>query len=178
VVHRAAFAPCDGAEIPRKRRFFPWHVICEVVPMTPEQIELVQRTWRAVLPVGDTAAELFYGKLFSLDPAVRGLFKDDMVEQGRNLTAMISVAVGSLSKPERIRLAVRQLGERHAGYGVERRHYELVGIALIWALEKCLGEAFSPEVKAAWLATYAFLSEAMQDGARVGLVHCNSAPNP
>jgi hemoglobin-like flavoprotein len=133
--------------------------------MTPEQIKLVQRTWRAVLPVGDTAAELFYGKLFSLDPGLRRLFKNDMVETGRNLTAMISVAVGMLHKPERIVLAVRQLGERHAGYGVERRHYELVGTSLIWALEKCLGEAFTPEVKAAWLAIYAFLAETMLIGA-------------
>ena len=134
--------------------------------MTPEQVLLVQKTWRAVLPVGDTAAELFYGKLFSLDAGVRRLFRNDMLEQGRNLTAMISVGVGSLSKPERIRLAVRQLGDRHVGYGVERRHYELVGIALVWMLEKCLGDAFTPEVKAAWQATYAFLAEAMQDGAQ------------
>ena len=133
--------------------------------MTPEQIDLVQRTWRAVLPVGDTAAELFYGKLFSLDPGVRRLFKNDMVEQGRNLTSMISVAVGMLSKPERILLAVRQLGERHAGYGVEPRHYELVGTSLIWTLEKCLGEAFTPEVQAAWGATYAFLAATMQEAA-------------
>jgi hemoglobin-like flavoprotein len=133
--------------------------------MTPKQIELVQRTWRAVLPVGDTAAELFYGKLFSLDPGLRRLFKNDMVETGRNLTAMISVAVGMLHKPERIVLAVRQLGERHAGYGVERRHYELVGTSLIWALEKCLGEAFTPQVKAAWSATYTFLAETMLIGA-------------
>ena len=133
--------------------------------MTPEHIELVQRTWRAVLPVGDTAAELFYGKLFSLDPGLRRLFKNDMVEQGRNLTAMISVAVGMLHKPERILLAVRQLGERHAGYGVERRHYELVGTSLIWMLDKVLGEAFTPEVKAAWWAAYAFLADAMQEAA-------------
>ena len=133
--------------------------------MTREQVDLVQRTWRAVLPVGDTAAELFYGKLFSLDPSVRGLFRNDMLEQGRNLTAMISVAVGALSRPERIALAVRQLGERHAGYGVERRHYELVGTSLIWTLEKCLGEAFTPDVKAAWWATYAFLASEMQGAA-------------
>jgi hemoglobin-like flavoprotein len=131
--------------------------------MTPEQIELVQRTWRAVLPVGDTAAELFYGKLFSLDPGVRALFKNDMVDQGRNLTAMISVAVGALSKPERIRLAARQLGERHVAYGVERRHFELVGTSLMWTLEKCLGEAFTPEVKSAWTATYRFLADTMQE---------------
>lgn len=133
--------------------------------MTPEQIDLVQRTWRAVLSVGDTAAELFYGKLFSLDPGIKGLFKNDMIEQGRNLTSMISVAVGALSRPERILLAVRQLGERHVGYGVERRHYELVGVALLWTLEKCLGEAFTPEVNDAWAATYAFLAGTMQEAA-------------
>src|SRR5947209_16672854 len=76
-----------------------WHAICEAVPMTPEQIDVVQRTWRAVLPVGDTAAELFYGKLFSVDPQIQKLFRNDMLEQGRNLTAMISVAVGALSRP-------------------------------------------------------------------------------
>ncbi len=131
--------------------------------MTPQQIELVQRTWRSVLPVGDTAAELFYGKLFSLDPTLRALFKNDMKDQGRNLTAMISVAVGALARPERITLAVRELGRRHAAYGVKPRHYEIVATALLWALEKCLGEAFTPEVRAAWSSTYAFLAGTMQE---------------
>jgi hemoglobin-like flavoprotein len=133
--------------------------------MTPEQIELVQRTWRVVLPVGDTAAELFYGKLFSLDPGLRRLFKNDMVEQGRNLTAMISVAVGMLQKPERILLAVRQLGQRHAAYGVEPRHYQLVAVSVIWMLEKVLGEEFTPDVERAWMAAYDFLAETMQEAA-------------
>lgn len=131
--------------------------------MTPEQVDLVQRSWRSVLPVGDTAAELFYGKLFSLDPSIQGLFKDDMREQGRNLTAMISVAVGSLSRPERIMLAVQQLGRRHAAYGVEPRHYELVGVALLWMLAQVLGEAFTPEVREAWSDVYTLLASTMQD---------------
>ena len=100
--------------------------------MTRDQIELVQQTWRAVLPVGDTAAEFFYGKLLSLDPSMQELFHDDAKERGRNLAAMISVVVGSLSRPERILLAVRQLGQRHAAYGVKPRHYELGRIALLW----------------------------------------------
>ena len=118
--------------------------------MTPDQVELVQRTWRAVLPVGDTAAEFFYGKLFSLDSSIQGLFHDEPREQARNLTAMISVVVGSLSSPERILLAVRQLGQRHAAYGVKPRHYELGRIALLWMLEQVLEEAFTPPVRAAW----------------------------
>ena len=135
--------------------------------MTPEQVDLVQRTWRAVLPVGDTAAELFYGKLFSLDPSVQSLFRkmsrDDMREQGRNLTSMISVAVGALSRPERITLAVQQLGKRHAAYGVEPRHYELVGVALLWMLDQVLGEAFTPPVREAWTEVYRLFATTMQD---------------
>jgi hemoglobin-like flavoprotein len=130
--------------------------------MTPEQIELVQRTWRSILPVGDTAAELFYGKLFSLDPTLKALFKNDMKDQGRNLTAMMSVAVGALARPERITVAVRELGRRHVAYGVKPRHYEVVATALLWMLEKSLGEAFTPEVRAAWSSTYAFLAGTMQ----------------
>jgi hemoglobin-like flavoprotein len=135
--------------------------------MTPEQVDLVQRTWRAVLPVGDTAAELFYGKLFSLDPSIQALFRDDLREQGRNLTSMISVAVGSLSRPQRIMLAVQQLGRRHAAYGVEPRHYELVGTALLWMLEHVLGEAFTPEVREAWTEVYNLLATTMQDACAV-----------
>ena len=131
--------------------------------MTPEQVDLVQRSWRSVLPVGDTAAELFYGKLFSLDATIRPLFKDDLREQGRNLTAMISVAVGCLSRPEKITRAVHQLGKRHAAYGVHPRHYELVRIALLWMLAQVLGEAFTPAVRDAWSDVYDLLATTMQD---------------
>lgn len=131
--------------------------------MTPHEVDLVQRSWRAVLPVGDTAAEIFYGKLFSLEPSIQSLFRDDMREQGRNLTAMISVAVGSLSRPEKITLAVRQLGKRHAAYGVEPRHYELVEVALLFMLEHVLAGHFTDEVRAAWTSVYRLLASTMQD---------------
>jgi hemoglobin-like flavoprotein len=133
--------------------------------MSPEQVGLVQMTWRKVQPVGDTAAELFYGKLFSLDPQVRALFKNDLREQGRNLTAMISVAVHWLGQPEKVVIALRQLGRRHAAYGVQPRHYEVVAVALLWMLESCLGEAFTPEARAAWTAAYAMLAKTMQEQA-------------
>ena len=134
--------------------------------MTPQQVELVQRSWRAVAPVGDTAAELFYGKLFSLDPTVQGLFRNDLHDQGRSLTAMISVAVHGLARPEKIVYAVEQLGRRHAAYGVQPRHYELFATALLWMLEQVLGEAWTPQVREAWAQTYALLAKTMQDATR------------
>ena len=134
--------------------------------MTPQQVELVQRSWRAVAQVGDTAAELFYGKLFSLDPTVQGLFRNDLHDQGRSLTAMISVAVHGLARPEKIVYAVEQLGRRHAAYGVQPRHYELFATALLWMLEQVLGEAWTPQVREAWAQTYALLAKTMQDATR------------
>ena len=129
--------------------------------MTSDQAHIVQSTWRAVLPVGDTFAELFYGRLFALDPRLRRLFRDDMVEQGRNLTAMLSIAAASLAKPERISVALRHLGRRHAAYGVRPRDFATVEDALLFALEHALIDVFTPQVKAAWQAAYALLCGAM-----------------
>ena len=127
----------------------------------------MQATWRAVLTVGDTFAELFYGKLFSLDPSLRALFaRTTPKEQGRSLTAMMSVAVGGLGNPEKIVLGLGQLGRRHAAYGVQPAHYGTVRAALVWALEKCFGDAFTAETRAAWLAAYEFFATTMQDAAK------------
>lgn len=133
--------------------------------MTPKQIELVQGSWEKVVPIADTAAELFYGKLFSLDPSLRPLFKGDMKEQGRKLTSMIGTAVNGLSRLEQIVPAVQALGVRHAGYGVKPAHYGTVATALLWTLEKGLGEAFTPEVKESWAGAYTVLAKTMQDAA-------------
>jgi hemoglobin-like flavoprotein len=154
----------------RFKRKTDWHAICGTKRVSPEQIELVQKTWRLVLPVGDTAAELFYGKLFSLDPSLQKLFSNDMRDQGRNLTAMISVAVHWLARPEKIVIAVQQLGRRHAAYGVQPRHYDLVAVALLWMLESCLGDAFTPEARSAWTAVYEMLAKTMQEAAYAGHV--------
>ena len=130
--------------------------------MTPDQIALVQGTWARVVPIKETAAELFYGRLFELDPRLRALFKGDIKEQGRKLMAMINVAVGSLDKLDAIVPAVKDLGRRHDGYGVKPQDYATVATALLWTLEKGLGDAFTPAVKAAWTETYTVLAKTMQ----------------
>ncbi len=57
--------------------------------MTPDQRRLVRDSFARVAPIAEQAAELFYGRLFELDPALKPLFKGDMKEQGRKLMAMI-----------------------------------------------------------------------------------------
>jgi hemoglobin-like flavoprotein len=133
--------------------------------MSPEEITLVQTTWQKVAPIKETAAELFYGKLFQLDPSLRALFKGDMQEQGRKLMTMIGLAVTSLTRLEQLLPVVQDLGKRHASYGVTAAHYGTVATALIWTLEQGLGSDFSDDVKAAWVKTYTALANIMQEAA-------------
>lgn len=133
--------------------------------MTPEEIALVQDSWEKVKPISEQAAELFYGRLFELDPSLKPLFKGDMKEQGKKLMATLNLAVTSLTKLETILPAVQDLGRRHVQYGVPDESYNTVAEALLWTLGQGLGEAFTEDVKAAWTKTYVTLSTVMLDAA-------------
>ncbi len=133
--------------------------------MTPEQVKLVQDSFQKVVPIADTAADLFYGRLFEIAPEVRPLFPTDLSEQKGKLMGMLSTAVSNLHQVETIIPAVQDLGRRHVGYGVTAEQYKPVGEALIWTLEKGLGDAFTPDVKDAWVTTYTTLEKVMTDAA-------------
>ncbi|HEY1109702.1 MAG TPA: globin family protein [Opitutaceae bacterium] len=134
--------------------------------MSPAETTLVQDTFRQIVPIADQAAALFYARLFELDPELRPLFRGDMREQGRKLMAMIATAVAALDRLDALVPAVRQLGARHAGYGVREEHYATVGAALLWTLEKGLGAAFTPAVRDAWSGTYSLLANTMIEAQR------------
>jgi nitric oxide dioxygenase len=131
--------------------------------MTPHQIELVQASFAKVAPIAGTAADIFYGRLFEIAPEVRRMFPDDLTDQKKKLMAMLSTVVVGLTRLDTLVPAVRALGERHAGYGVTAAHFEPVGAALLWTLERGLGEAFTEEVKEAWATAYDVLSTTMID---------------
>jgi len=134
--------------------------------MTPHQIALVQGSWKDVLAIAETAAQLFYLRLFALDPSLRPMFKGELREQGRKLIAMMSVAVNGLARIETLVPVIEALGRRHAGYGVKDEHYATVASALLWALEKGLGSRFTPDMQDAWTAAYGLLATTMQGAAR------------
>jgi hemoglobin-like flavoprotein len=134
--------------------------------MTPTEVGLIKASWAAVEPIADTAAELFYGRLFELDPALQRLFRrTDMAAQRKVLMQTLTVVVKSLDRLDQIVPAVQALGRRHAGYGVRAEHYDTVGAALLWTLEQGLGDGFSPEVRDAWTQAYGTLASVMIDAA-------------
>jgi hemoglobin-like flavoprotein len=92
---------------------------------------MVQDSFKKVVPIADTAADLFYDRLFTIAPEVRPLFPDDLKEQKKKLIAMLATAVTNLHQVNTIIPAVEGLGKRHVAYGVTAKHYEPVGAALL-----------------------------------------------
>jgi hemoglobin-like flavoprotein len=137
--------------------------------MTLKQKQLVQSSFGMVAPIAETAADLFYDRLFALDPKLRPLFKGDMKEQKKKLMQMLAAAVRGLDDLDALVPVVRDLGARHGGYGVKDEHYDTVAEALLWTLEKGLGVAFTPETKQAWVEVYGILAATMKDGARASM---------
>lgn len=134
--------------------------------MNPTEVGLIRESWAAVEPIADTAASLFYGRLFELDPAIERLFRrTDMAAQRKVLMQTLTVVVKSLDRLDQIVPAVQALGRRHAGYGVREEHYATVGDALLWTLEQGLGPAFTPPVRDAWTAAYGTLASVMIEAA-------------
>jgi nitric oxide dioxygenase len=134
--------------------------------VTPNQIDLIRTSWAKVEPIAETAAGLFYGRLFELDPTIRPLFAHaDIAKQGKVLMQTLTVVVKSLDKLDTIVPAVQALGRRHAGYGVRAGDYETVGSALLWTLEQGLGPAFDDDTREAWTVAYQTLASVMLEAA-------------
>lgn len=136
--------------------------------ITPKQIQLVQRTWKIFQQIDpNLVGTIFYGKLFADHPSLRKLFPKHMESQHRKLVDMMSLIVTHMERPLLIAPAMSSSGQRHQSYGVKPDHYQYVGEAFLWMLEKGLGADWNEEVRDAWQQCYLLASVMMQDQADV-----------
>jgi hemoglobin-like flavoprotein len=134
--------------------------------MTPEQQELVRESWRRFDPIPRAVSVQFYQRLFELDPTVQQLFAGvDLAEQERKLMAMLAQIVHAIDQPDELVTSVAALGRRHVHYGVKDGDYDSIGAVLLWTLEQSLGDAFTPEVRAAWAEAYLTVATVMRRAA-------------
>lgn len=133
--------------------------------MEAETVTLVQESFEKVKPIAPQAAEIFYSKLFELDPALKPLFPTDkegaMKEQGNKLMTMLGAAVAGLNNLDALIPVLEGLGKRHVDYKVEPSHYDTVGAALLGTLEAGLGDDFTIDVKNAWADVYGTMADVM-----------------
>jgi hemoglobin-like flavoprotein len=134
--------------------------------MSPETKALLKTTWAMVAPIADTAATLFYDRLFTLDPSLRQLFKNaDMKEQRRKLVQALAAVINGVDNLPSLMPTLESLGRKHVRYGATDQHYDTVGEALLWTLEQGLKEAWTPAAKSAWTAAYGTVAEVMRNAA-------------
>jgi hemoglobin-like flavoprotein len=138
--------------------------------LTKKEIDIVQGDWQKVATIADTAATLFYDRLFTVDPDLRRLFKSDLGEQKVKLMKMIGAAVNGLGNLPELVPVVKALGQRHQGYGVKADHYATVGSVLLWTLGQGLGTSFDAEHQAAWGKVYGVLADTMKAAAQPSAV--------
>ena len=129
--------------------------------MIPEQVQLVQQSFSKIVPISDQAAVIFYNRLFEIAPQVKSMFPSDMTEQRGKLMATLSAVVNGLNNLSSILPAASALAKRHVAYGARAEHYPVVGAALLWTLERGLGDSWTPDVANAWKAAYGTLSAFM-----------------
>ena len=130
--------------------------------MKPEQIKLVKKTWKILMGINPTIiGDAFYSKLFTDHPAIRKLFPSDMNQQYIKLVDMLTSIIMNLDHLESVSEEIIAMSNRHTGYGVKPAHYEMVGSALLWTLQKGLGTEWSDDIENAWIACYQSLADTM-----------------
>ena len=134
--------------------------------MTPEQAQIIKLTFAQVMRERDKVGLMFYDRLFSIAPEVKPLFRGDIAEQSRKLMDTLALAVGMLRDMPTLVITLEGLARRHVGYGVKDEHYDKVGDALLWTLERGLGDAFTPQVRDAWAALYVAVAKIMREAAK------------
>ncbi|MCF0065848.1 globin domain-containing protein [Dyadobacter chenwenxiniae] len=129
--------------------------------MTDRKTLTIKNTWSYVIAQPELAGELFYEKLFELDPTLRGMFPPDLGHQAQKLTDMITYMVRRMQAMPDIQKEIDALAVRHAGYGVHDAHYITVGGALLSTLEKLLEEHWDEECCQAWTELYNIWASSM-----------------
>jgi hemoglobin-like flavoprotein len=129
--------------------------------MTPEQADLVRKSFDAMWPMRGDIADLCYSRFFELAPDARDLFPGDMEQQRVKLMDMIAALVGSLDQRTLFQSLVTHSGRQHARFGVQPSQYVALGEALMWSLEHKFGASFTPELRESWRALYATVQVGM-----------------
>ena len=134
--------------------------------LTTEQVNIIRDTWRSIGPIADVVPQIFYDRLFEIDPSTKPLFtKTNMPGQHVRLMEALELVAKHADDLDSITPSLETLGRRHVLYGVEDKHYDSVGAALLWTLERGFGAAFTHDVRQAWLLAYQFVSGVMRQAA-------------
>ena len=129
--------------------------------LSAEQKHLIHKSFLRVEPALDLVAQLFFLKLFRLDPGLRKKFSGPVEVQARKFASAAKLAMISLGHEDGLAPTLKLLGVRHRQMGIRPRHYRTMSRALVWTLGRSLDKAFDRDTKDAWNALLAQFTKVM-----------------
>ncbi len=84
-----------------------------------------------------------------------------MGDQYKKLIDILSAMVARLENIGSLEQEIFDMAKRHEGYGVQPKHYDMVGAALLWTLERGLGNDWNEDTAEAWVACYGIIAGQM-----------------
>ena len=137
--------------------------------MTQNEIQSIRASIGLLSGRTEEFAALFYDRLFTIRPDLRLMFRGDMTAQGRKLMDAILVLSASLDRFPALQPTLRHLKARHASYGVQPEHYQVVATALLHTLHNFAGSEFNRTLQQAWANLLHLVSTEMMAGAEQAL---------
>lgn len=129
--------------------------------LTTAQKRLILNSFVRLEPALDLVAQLFFLKLFRLDPGLRKKFDGPVEMQARKFSAGAKLAMISLGHEDGLAPTLKLLGTRHRQMGIRARHYRTMSRALIWTLERSLDKSFDRDTRDAWNTMLAHFTKVM-----------------
>ena len=131
-------------------RLAPAHAGFAEITLTPAQKRLIRESFRKLEPAIDLVGQLFYLKLYRLDPTFRARFAGDPKTQSRKFMAAVKLTIISLNHEDGLAPTLKLLGVRHRQLGIKLRDYRTMAKAWMWTLERSLEKSFTRQTKDAW----------------------------
>jgi len=144
--------------------------------MTPAQLRLLKQSFSKIQPNSDQFGLSFYERLFAISPELKSMFGTDIkIQQAKfmkvikefvelNMRSSISLPVTAKASESAIIPGAFWSGKLHMAYGVRLEDYDAMKSALLWAMEKTLGDDYTAEVAEAWSQAYDLIAGSMREG--------------
>ncbi|WP_020407523.1 NO-inducible flavohemoprotein [Hahella ganghwensis] len=136
------------------------------IPLSQQQIQVIQQTIPLLESAGPAITEHFYQRMFTHNPELQNVFNMSHQRSGKQQFALFS-AIASYAKHlddlSSLTSMVERIANKHSSLGILPEHYPIVGHHLIETLRELAADAFTDEVEAAWSAGYEFLANIFID---------------
>lgn len=127
--------------------------------LTERQKKLIVSSYRYFEPNAARFAELFYQRLFLINPELKSLFSKNPAVRCGNMVKMLKIAIVYINDFTSLVPILRLLGSE--SYHQHPKYCACIGEEFMQSLEHILGRKWDEEINEAWATYFGILSEMM-----------------